>query len=115
MRECQKNANKKWSEENRERSNYLKNKSACKTFIRKRATLEDLEEISKMILEKKIELMKNRWYNWTILKIVVVINTNNFVKIAGEDLLFFYAFVYKWLTIGSINWYTNGITNCYTN
>ena len=107
MRECQKNANKKWSEENRERSNYLKNKSACKTFIRKRATLEDLEEISKMILEKKIELMKNRWYNWTILKIVVVINTNNFVKIVGEDLLFFYAFVYKWLTIGSINWYTN--------
>ena len=107
MRECQKNANKKWSEENRERSNYLKNKSACKTFIRKRATLEDLEEISKMILEKKIELMKNRWYNWTILKIVVVINTNNFVKIVGEDLLFFYAFVYKWLTIGSINCYTN--------
>ena len=107
MRECQKNANKKWSEENRERSNYLKNKSACKTFIRKRATLEDLEEISKMILEKKIELMKNRWYNRNILKIVVVINTNNFVKIVGEDLLFFYAFVYKWLTIGSINWYTN--------
>ena len=92
MRECQKNANKKWSEENRERSNYLKNKSACKTFIRKRATLEDLEEISKIILEKKIELMKNRWYNWTILKIVVVINTNNFVKIVGEDLLFFLYF-----------------------
>ena len=26
MRECQKRANKKWAEENRERSNYLKNK-----------------------------------------------------------------------------------------
>ena len=60
MRECQKNANKKWAEENREHSNYLKNKSACKTFIRKRATLEDLEEISKLLLEKKIKLMKNR-------------------------------------------------------
>lgn len=104
MRECQKNANKKWSEENRERSNYLKNKSACKTFIRKRATLEDLEEISKMILEKKIELMKNRWYNRNILKIVVVINTNNFVKIVGEDLLFFYVFIYKWFTNGYTNW-----------
>ena len=66
MRECQKNANKKWSEENRERSNYLKNKSACKTFIRKRATLEDLEEISKIIFSeqsierKRIEIRKLR-------------------------------------------------------
>ena len=90
--DSQKKATKKWVENNREHSNYLKNRSAAKTFIKKRATLEDLEEISKMILEKKIELMKNRWYNWTILKIVVVINTNNFVKIAGEDLLFFLYF-----------------------
>lgn len=60
MRECQKNANKKWAEENRERSNYLKNRSAAKTFITKRATLEDLEELNKLILDKKIELLKSK-------------------------------------------------------
>ena len=60
MRECQKRANKKWAEENRERSNYLKNKSACKSFIKNKSTLEDLEEISKLILEKKIEFMRNK-------------------------------------------------------
>ena len=60
VKECQKKATKKWEENNREHSNYLKNRSAAKTFIKKSATLEDLEEISKMILEKKIELMKNR-------------------------------------------------------
>ena len=60
MRECQKRANKTWSEENRERSNYLKNKSACKSFIKNKSTLEDLEEISKLILEKKIEFMRNK-------------------------------------------------------
>ena len=43
--------------------NYLKNRSAAKTFIKKRATLEDLEELTKIILKKKIELMKNRLYN----------------------------------------------------
>ena len=68
MRECQKRANKKWAEENRERSNYLKNKSACKSFIKNKSTLEDLEEISKLILEKKIEFMRNKWYNINILK-----------------------------------------------
>lgn len=90
--DSQKKATKKWEENNREHSNYLKNRSAAKTFIKKRATLEDLEELTKIILKKKIELMKNRWYNRNILQIVVVINTNNFVKIVGEDLLFFLYF-----------------------
>ena len=58
--DSQKKATKKWVENNREHSNYLKYRSCAKTFINNRATLEDLEEISKMILEKKIELMKNR-------------------------------------------------------
>ena len=77
--DSQKKATKKWVENNREHSNYLKYRSCAKTFINNRATLEDLEELTKIILKKKIELMKNRWYNRNILKIVVVINTNNFV------------------------------------
>ena len=60
MRECQKRANKKWAEENRDRSNQLKNKRAGKSGSKNKSTLEDLDEISKLILEKKIELMRNK-------------------------------------------------------
>ena len=60
VKECQKKATKKWAEKNREHSNYLKYRSCAKTFINNRATLEDLEDLTKIILKKKIELMKNR-------------------------------------------------------
>ena len=60
VKECQKKATKKLAEKNREHSNYLKYRSCAKTFINNRATLEDLEELTKIILKKKIELMKNR-------------------------------------------------------
>ena len=63
LSESQKRANKKWIENNREHSNYLKNRSACKSFIRNKATSEDLKELSEMILQRKIELLKNKWYN----------------------------------------------------
>lgn len=48
-------ANKKWCKENREHSNYLKNKSACKSFIRNKATLEDLQDIKELINAKEKE------------------------------------------------------------
>lgn len=50
MNEAQLKANKKWCEKNRERSNYLKGKSACKCFIKK-ASYEDLMEIKNILYE----------------------------------------------------------------
>ena len=59
--ESQKKATKKWVEKNRDHSNYLKNRSACKSFIRNKATLEDLKELSEIVLQRKIELIKKKW------------------------------------------------------
>ena len=60
--DSQKKATKKWAEKNREHSNYLKYRSCANTFINNSATLEDLEDLTKIILQKTIELMKNRRY-----------------------------------------------------
>lgn len=51
--EAQIKANKKWIEANREKANYMRSKSSAKSFIRNKATLEDLEELEKLILEGK--------------------------------------------------------------
>ena len=45
-------ANKKWTDKNREHANYLKNRSATKSFIRNKATQEDLLELKKLIEER---------------------------------------------------------------
>ena len=58
VRECQKRANEKWAQENREHSNYLKNRSACKSFIKNRATLEDIAELYELLEIRKNELME---------------------------------------------------------
>ena len=47
--EAQIKANKKWIEANREKANYMRGKSSAKSFIRNKATLEDLEELEKLI------------------------------------------------------------------
>lgn len=49
-------ANKRWQEKNRERSRYLRNRSTSRSFIRKQATLEDLEELELLINERKSTL-----------------------------------------------------------
>ncbi len=46
-------ANKKWQDQNKEHSNYLKSRSACRSFIRNRATAEDLIELEVMIMERR--------------------------------------------------------------
>lgn len=59
-------ANKKWRESNpkvKEHSNYLKMRSAARSFIRNRAEEEDIEELRKMLNEREsllkiIELKK---------------------------------------------------------
>lgn len=52
-------ANKRWEEKNKERSNYLKSRTAARSFIRKRATLEDLEELTSLIEDRKKDLNQN--------------------------------------------------------
>ena len=54
--EAQKRASKKWEEKNREYSNYLTQRRAARSFIRNKATKEDLEELKKLIEERSEEL-----------------------------------------------------------
>lgn len=46
-------ANKKWQEKNREKARYLRDRSTARNFIKKKATLEDLEELENLIKEKR--------------------------------------------------------------
>lgn len=50
-------ANKKWQEKNREHARYLRNRSTARSFIRKQATFEDLQELEKLIAERKKDLL----------------------------------------------------------
>lgn len=49
-------ANKRWEEKNKDRSNYLKARTAARSFIRKKSTLEDLAELEEMIEQRKRDL-----------------------------------------------------------
>lgn len=46
-------ANQKWEKKNREYASYLKSRSSAKSFIKNKATLDDLEELLKLIDERK--------------------------------------------------------------
>lgn len=46
-------ANKKWQQKNKEYSNYLKSRSTSRSFIKNRATLEDLQELKQLIKERE--------------------------------------------------------------
>ena len=54
--EAQRKANKKWAENNREYSSYLRSRSSARSFIRNKTTLEDLEEIEKLISYRREQL-----------------------------------------------------------
>ncbi len=54
--------NKKWQEKNRERTRYLSRRSTARSFIRKDATLEDIEELETIIKERK-DILKNEGLN----------------------------------------------------
>ncbi len=56
MDQKQKEANERWNEKNKERRTYLSSRSSARSFIRKRATLEDLEELEQLIAERRKEL-----------------------------------------------------------
>ncbi|MGO5073942.1 hypothetical protein ACTQ4K_08340 [Clostridium sporogenes] len=49
----QKVADKKWIEKNREHATYLRNRSSARSFIRNKATMEDLEELKGLIRERE--------------------------------------------------------------
>ncbi|MCB2300417.1 hypothetical protein [Clostridium tagluense] len=49
----QTDANKKWQDKNKEHSNYLKDRSKARSFIKNKSTLEDLEELEQLIKERK--------------------------------------------------------------
>ncbi|RHW48713.1 hypothetical protein [Lactobacillus bombicola] len=56
LTEAKKRANKKWDAKNKERKNYLNYRSQAKSFIRRFATQEDLDELDKLIAEKRKNL-----------------------------------------------------------
>jgi len=47
--EAKKAANKRWNEKNKERTRYISTRSAARSFIKNRATEEDLHELSALI------------------------------------------------------------------
>ena len=58
----QQEANKRWREanvENKEKSNHAKMRSTARSFIRNRATLEDLAELEILILDAKKPSARN--------------------------------------------------------
>lgn len=57
-KEGQAEADKRWIEKNREHRNYLSARGGARSFIRKRATEEDLEELKSLIAEREKELKK---------------------------------------------------------
>ena len=55
---AQTEANKKWQEKNKERAKYLSDRSRTRSFIRNKATIEDLDELKELITNRKKELNK---------------------------------------------------------
>lgn len=49
-------ANKRWEEKNKEHSNYLKSRSAARSFIRNKSKIDDLAELEQLIAERRKEL-----------------------------------------------------------
>lgn len=58
--EAQTKANKNWADKNREYSSYLKSRSSARSFIRNKATLEDIEELKGLIDEREKFLETNK-------------------------------------------------------
>lgn len=52
-RNKQTEANKKWQQNNRERARYLRDRSTSRSFIRNKAQIEDLEELTEIMKERE--------------------------------------------------------------
>jgi len=53
--DAKKAANKRWNEKNKERIRYISTRSAARSFVKNRATEEDLRELSALIQNKLSE------------------------------------------------------------
>ncbi|EUJ43540.1 hypothetical protein [Listeria fleischmannii] len=51
--ESQDRAIRNWQNQNKDHSNYLKSRSAARSFIKNKAKLEDLKELKGLIEEKR--------------------------------------------------------------
>lgn len=49
-------ANKKWQQDNKERAKYLSDRSRARSFIRNKANADDLDELGRLIAERRQEL-----------------------------------------------------------
>ena len=55
-KEGQAEANKRYRDKNKEHRNYLSSRSATRSFINNKATIDDLTELESLIKERKDEL-----------------------------------------------------------
>lgn len=55
---AQTEANKRWRAKNREKARYLRGRSESRSFIRNRATEEDLKELEGLIVERMDKLKR---------------------------------------------------------
>lgn len=53
---AQTEANKRWQEQNRERTRYLRSRSTARSFVKNQATKEDIEELEQLIAVRKEQL-----------------------------------------------------------
>ncbi|MCD1147293.1 hypothetical protein LQU94_04125 [Peptoniphilus sp. KCTC 25270] len=54
--EPQRRAVERWNAKNKEKSNFMKQRSSARSFIRKKASGEDLDELEGIISERRREL-----------------------------------------------------------
>lgn len=55
---AQTEANKKWQEKNKERAKYLSDRSRARSFLKNRASKEDLAEFEEILKNRREELNK---------------------------------------------------------
>ncbi|MEK6455190.1 hypothetical protein NSQ82_16450 [Caldifermentibacillus hisashii] len=60
MPKKQTEANKKWQEKNKDYANYISARARARSFIRNKATIEDIEEFKKLIAEREAVLRNER-------------------------------------------------------
>lgn len=52
--------NKTWADKNKEYDRYLKDRSSARSFLRNKATLEDLEDLELLINERRKKLKEEQ-------------------------------------------------------
>ncbi|WP_239255451.1 hypothetical protein [Listeria ilorinensis] len=60
LSEAQKKAQKEYADRNRERRTYWSQRNAARSFIKNKATAEDLQELVELAEERKIKLLSDK-------------------------------------------------------